>query len=336
MKKKSKYIFSKGTLKRKDNTIFFFNEQEKKTIIPVETIKDFYFFDEVTINTKLMSYLSSKNIDMHFFNHYQSYVGSFYSSKNNNNFYLRKKQMETYEKRRLEIAKKIVLGIKNSMDYTMNHYYKHNHTAQIKNLFFEETKELTTRHLDAAKTINQILMIEGRLWKSFYKMISEILNNEFTFEKRIKRLPNNEINAMISYGNAILYGKVASQLRRTQIDLGVSFLHEITDKRESLVLDIADIFKPIIVINVILKLVNKKMIKREDHFLREFNYCLLNEEGKKILIKEMDERLNKTIMHKKLKRKISLETCIKIEAYKLIKDFIGEEKYVPFHMREGI
>ncbi|WP_306307310.1 hypothetical protein [Cellulosilyticum ruminicola] len=57
---------------------------------------------------------------------------------------------------------------------------------------------------------------------------------------------------------------------------------------------------------------------------------MLNEEGKKIFIQKWEERLQVTIMHKKLNRQVSYRTLIRLELYKLQKHFMEEQEYKPF------
>jgi CRISPR-associated exonuclease Cas4 len=62
------------------------------------------------------------------------------------------------------------------------------------------------------------------------------------------------------------------------------------------------------------------------------NKCVLNESGKKIFVKEIDERLNETIQHRSLKRKVSYRHLIRLECYKLAKHLLDIEEYKPFKM----
>jgi Uncharacterized protein predicted to be involved in DNA repair len=57
---------------------------------------------------------------------------------------------------------------------------------------------------------------------------------------------------------------------------------------------------------------------------------LFNRKWKKKFIKEIDQKLNTTIKHRKLKRNVSYKQLIRLECYKLIKHFLSDEVYVPF------
>lgn len=65
---KTKYITSMGELSRKDNSLCF-RKNNKNIYLPIENIHEIYCMNEVSINTKLLDYLSTKHIVIHFFNY---------------------------------------------------------------------------------------------------------------------------------------------------------------------------------------------------------------------------------------------------------------------------
>lgn len=154
--------------------------------------------------------------------------------------------------------------------------------------------------------------------------------------KRVRRPPDNPINALVSFGNTLLYTKTISAIYRTHLDQRISFLHEPAERRFSLSLDISEVFKPVIVFRTIFDLVNNRKLQVEKHFERKTNYCVLNEAGRKIFIEAFEERVESVIQHKKLKRKVSYRTAIKLDCYKLIKCILEDEQFTPFSLKEGL
>ncbi len=72
------------------------------------------------------------------------------------------------------------------------------------------------------------------------------------------------------------------------------------------------------------------------HFDKKVNYCLLNEEGRKIFITAFEERMETVFVHPKLKRKISYRTAIKLDCYKLIKFILEGKEFNPFNLKENM
>jgi CRISP-associated protein Cas1 len=60
------------------------------------------------------------------------------------------------------------------------------------------------------------------------------------------------------------------------------------------------------------------------------NFCYLKESGRKTILKEWDARLQTTIEHRRLKRKVSYERLIRLECYKLVKHLANDEAYQGF------
>ena len=86
----------------------------------------------------------------------------------------------------------------------------------------------------------------------------------------------------------------------------------------------------------IFELVNNRRLQVDKHFDKKVNYCLLNEEGRKIFVEAFEQRMETVFMHSRLKRKVSYRTAIKLDCYKLIKFILEDEKFVPFSLKENI
>ena len=327
----TKYITSIGELKRKDDSLCF-RKNQKNIYLPVENIKEIYCLNEVSLNTKLLDFLSSKNIIIHFFNYYQGYSGTFYPKDKYNNGKLLIRQVNAFNDNAEIIAKAIVNGIGKNIYQVLYHYYKHE-KKEVKETLDWIKKEMPI-YLTNADNIKKILSVEGELWQRFYSTFKYILPEDFVMNKRVKRPPDNPINALISFGNTLLYTKTISAIYQTHLDQSISFLHEPTEQRFSLSLDLSEVFKPIIVFRTIFELVNNRKLKIDKHFDKKTNYCLLNDSGRQIFIEAFEARIESKFQHSKLKRKISYKTAIKYDGYKLIKYLYEGKEFKPFSVKE--
>ena len=331
MKSETKYIFSKGDLTRQDFSIKYKNETGN-FYLPIEKIKEIYCFNELTISTKLLDILSTAGIIVHFFNYYENYIGTFYPKEALISGKLIVRQAKTFENNRLDIAKAIVIGIAKNIRYVVYHYYRHG-IKELKESIDFYNKDVE-RLLLNAKDIKQILSVEGKIWATFYSTFKYFLPQDFIINKRVKRPPDNPMNAMISFGNTLLYTKTISQIYNTHLEQSISFLHEPSEGRFSLSLDLSEVFKPVIVFKTIFDLVNNKKISVEKHFEEKLNYSLLNEKGKKIFIEAFEDRINQTFEHPKLNRKITYKQAIKLDGYKLIKYIMENRDFIPFNLEK--
>ena len=328
----TKYITSMGELSRKDNSLCF-RKNGKNIYIPIENTKEIYCLNEISINSKLLDFFGKNNIVVHFFNFYGGYSGSFYPKNQYNSGKLLVKQVEKFKNNRIEIAKAIVKGIGANIDEVLYHYYKHG-KSEVKDCI-DWIREDLYKLVDKTENIKELLAYEGEIWMRFYSMFQYFINEDFILNKRAKRPPDNPINALISFGNTLLYTKTISAIYRTHLDQRISFLHEPSEGRFSLSLDISEVFKPVIVYKTIFDLVNNKRIQVAKHFEKSLNYCILNEEGRQIFIESFENRIESTFLHTKLNRKISYRTAIKLDCYKLIKNILENKEFIPFSLKNS-
>ena len=249
----TRYIMSMGELTRKDNSLCF-RKDSKNVYIPVENTKEIFCFNEVSINTKLLDFLSQNNIIIHFYNYYGGYSGTYYPRDHYLSGKLLVKQVNKYNEDRMSIARPIVKGIGLNIYEILYHYYKHD-KKEVKETI-DWIKKNFIPSVDNAKDVKELMSYEGEVWMKFYADFKYFLPEDFVMNKRVKRPPDNPINALISFGNTLLYTKTISAIYQTHLDQRISFLHEPSEGRFSLSLDISEVFKPVIVFRTIFDLVN--------------------------------------------------------------------------------
>ena len=330
-KNHTRYIFSMGELKRKDNSIAFSNEKGN-FYLPIEETRELYCLNEVSFNTKFLDFIAKAGITMHIFNYHGGYSGSFYPKEYLISGELTIKQSLAYVENRLTIAKSIVLAIAANIHETLYHYYRHD-KKELKP-YLDWLKNDVSALLSVCAKIEQVLFVEGQIWNRFYDSFRHFLPEDFVMNKRVKRPPDNPINALVSFGNTLLYTKTISAIYHTHLNQSISFLHSPGEGRFSLSLDLSEAFKPVVVFRTIFELVGRRRISVEKHFDKSLNYALLNEEGKKIFIDAFEERLNETFMHPRLKRKTSYKNCLKLDGYKLIKHIVEGKEFAPFCLKD--
>lgn len=329
--KKSYYLFNPGRLSRRDNTLKFTpvdedgNEGQPK-FIPVEAVSDLYVFGSLDANSALFNFLGKESVNVHFFDYYEHYTGSFHPK----DYLLAGKvlvnQVGHYNKRekRLALARKFVEGASFNMQKNLRYYNNRQRDVEA-NILQIETY---CQQIGEASDVHALMGVEGNIRQAYYAAFDAILG-DFSMGTRTKQPPTNEINTLISFGNMMCYSLCLSQLYHTQLNPTISFLHEPGTRRYSLALDLAEIFKPILVDRTIFRVLNKKEVQSSD-FSIELNRCVLKESGKKAFVKAWDERLAETIRHRVLKKHVSYKHLVKLECYKLSKHILDMEEYKPF------
>lgn len=317
------YLVKNGKLMRKENTVYFVS-REKKFLLPIHKIHTIYVYGRVSVTSGVLSYLAQNGVCIHFFNKYGFFEGSFYPRETLLSGDVVVNQAAHYldDEKRLYLAKEILGGCFDNIVKNLKYY---NLRDSVKDI------EEWIPKVPDVESIPELMSIEGNIWNIYYNSFNYILPDAFTFDKRTRRPPENMVNCLISFSNSLIYSATLSEIYNTQLNPTVSFLHEPHERRFSLSLDLSEIFKPFLGDRVIFKVLNKGIIT-EDHFRKEVNFCLLNEEGKKLILKHFDERLKTTVKHRSLRRNVSYRRLVRLECYKLIKHLLGVQVYRAFRM----
>lgn len=309
-------------MKRKDNTFYFVDSDDQKKSIPIQQMESLHVFGEVDFNSSFINLLNSHQVMLHFYNYYGFYSGTFYPREKRISGFTKVQQCSHYldNNKRLFLARKFVESAAFHMIRNLRNYKE-------TNIYIEQIQNYLSL-LPSALEIEAVMGVEGKIRQTYYAAFNEILPKEFAFDSRTKRPPNDPINALISFGNSLCYTTILSEIYKTHLDPSISFLHEPSTQRFSLALDLAEIFKPLLVDTTIFYCVNKKVINIKDFDYID-NMVLLNETGRKKFIKEWERKLETTVKHRTLKRNVSYKYFIRLECYKLIKHCIGDTPYKP-------
>lgn len=325
--KRSYYIYNNGSLRRRDNTITFIDEYDEKKDLPIERVEDIYVMSEMSFNSSLINILSQYGIPIHFFNYYSFYTGSFYPREQLVSGNLLVHQVEHYSdyEKRMELAKVIIDGA--SYNIYRNLRYYNGRGKDVKS-YMTEIESLRIQ-IPKSKTIQELMGYEGNIRKIYYSAWPILIDQEIEFKKRVKNPPDNMINTLISFVNTLIYTRVLGEIYQTQLNPTISYLHEPGERRFSLSLDLAEIFKPILGDRLIFSLLNRRQITMKS-FTQGLNYLHLTKEASKIIVAELDSKLQTTIKHRELNKTVSYQYLIRLECYKLIKHLLGEKTYDSF------
>ena len=331
--KKTYYLFNPGHLQRKDNTLMFspFDEnghEGKPRYLPVENVGELYCFGALDANSALYNYLGKEQIPVHFFDYYENYTGSFMPRDVliSGKMVIAQVKFQQNKKKRIDIAQRILDGASYNMVKNLKYY---NSRGKDLEPIIGSIENLAAKIPDTS-AINELMGIEGNIRKNYYEAF-ELIINDFSMGGRSYQPPKNEVNALVSFGNMMCYSQCLRAIHQTQLNPVISFLHEPGERRFSLSLDLAEIFKPLLVDRVIFKVTNKRMIQ-SSHFEENLNRVILKPNGKKTFVQAFEDRLEETIAHRALNRSVSYKHLIKLECYKLQKHLLEIEEYKPFKM----
>lgn len=325
---KNYHLINEGIITKRDYTLLFEGKNGKR-YIPVETTDSLYIYSNVIFSGSFFEFVNSKGLNVSMIDRYGEKVGSFVPQNNRRNIKTELKQLKLYEneKERLALAKKLEIASVSNLRANLRYYERRKPSDKL-----QETVEYisgTIQQLNEAKDITRLMTLEAQVRQKYYHCFNVILEDkDFRFEKRTRRPPEDPLNAMISFGNTLLYQRIANEINRTSLDIRIGIVHAAGSRPESLNLDLADIFKPIIVDRTIFTLVNRKMLDMADFVEVENNGIYLSGKGKKIFIREFERKLYQKIQMGNMER--TYDFVIKNEIQCLKRYIERGEKYKPY------
>lgn len=310
------YISQNGSIDRFGNTLYFTGDGFKRHL-PVMNVSEIIITAKVSMSSWAIDYLSKLGILVHYLNESGRYMSSIIpgDSKERGNLTVTQALIYSDKNKRLQIAAEMVHGIKYNIMRNMRYYNKDGILNE---------KIDAVRVLDPAESeIEKILGIEGKIWSIYYSAFPVMFNLKGDF-RRTFHPPRDPVNSMISYGNALLYSTVLSAILISGLNPSISFLHSPGDRSFSLALDIADIFKPVIVERVLATLINNRMMG-DNMFENRDGGVYLNETGRKKFLTSYRDKIESVIRYGG--RNISYATIIEQECRNLCSHLRGENSY---------
>ena len=321
-------ILSDGILRQKDYSLLFESDAGASDI-PIAQTDVINIYSSVIFDTGFLQKALDSGIEIHVFSKENKCVGTFTPSAALRSPRTTMEQLTAYydKERRLALAKLFVLSAIHNTRLNIRYYNKYAPSE-----LYERTLTKLSRvvaQINDCTDYEKLLLLDAKFKELYYGCFDTILREgEFSFERRTRRPPENEVNAMISFGDTVLYNLIATEIYKTPLDIRVGCLHATNRRMESLNLDIADVFKPLIVDRTVFALVNRRAIRSEHFDTQDNGGVYLNTQGVRVFLEAFYDKLETVLTNKD--EKMSYIRIIREETQKLLRYMRTGEKYVPF------
>jgi CRISPR-associated endonuclease Cas1/CRISPR-associated protein Cas4 len=197
--------------------------------------------------------------------------------------------------------------------------------------------ESLTRGIDKAADGDALRGVEGRAARLYFDAYARLLRERggeaFTMDGRNRRPPRDPVNAMLSFGYAILARECAEVLRRVGFDPMRGFLHGMGWGRPALGLDLMEELRALVVDSTVLRVVAEKRVTGGD-FVRELQGVALKPGARRTFLQALDQRREEEITHPVFGYKVSYRRAVELQARVLARVLEGEaERYVALTTR---
>jgi len=220
-------------------------------------------FGNIEITHPAISALMKNNIDTIFLTQNGRYLGRL-APLESKNVFLRKRQYQLLDVPEfgLKMAKSIVAGKLANMATLMLRVKRSKNETEA-GLKAKQIQDLLSG-LDGADAVDSVRGYEGRAAAIYFSAFRLGFTEYTPFTHRVRRPPTDPVNAVLSLLYTFLMNRVYAAVRIAGLDPYPGFLHAIDYGRHSLVLDLMEEFRPIIVDTLVLSLFNLKILQQTD------------------------------------------------------------------------
>lgn len=305
------YVLSPNRYLRLDgeNVVVCDEEKEIKRF-PLHNLSGIVTFGYTGASPALMGACAERNISLCFMTRHGRYLASVVGEVKGN-VVLRKEQYRISEDlhRSALIARNMILGKVYNSKWILERGTR-DHPLQVN---VKSIKKVTAaidghmRNLIGCEDMGNIRGIEGNCASQYFSIVDELIlrdKEHFYIKNRNRRPPLDNVNAMLSFGYAILANECASALSTVGLDPYVGFLHRDRPGRVSLALDLMEELRAVMVDRLVFSLINRSVVSREDFVKKENGAVIMEKEGKKRFLDAWQKKKNEKIKHPFLEEKV--------------------------------
>lgn len=298
--------------------------------LPLHNLEGIVSFGYRGTSPALMGACAERNISLC----YVSPQGKFLarvSGRTKGNVILREQQYESSfdEKISFSIAQNCIIGKVFNARWVLERAVR-DHNLQIDVDRVKEASEKLKNSLEYIKNCKskeQLRGYEGEAASIYFSVFNELIlqqKTNFVFGGRSKRPPMDNVNAMLSFVYTLLTNQIVSALECVGLDPYIGYLHTERPGRVSLALDLIEELRAVLADRFVLSLINKKIVSKKNFKVMENGAVLMDDELRKKLLTEWQNKKKESLTHPYLKEKIQWGMVPYVQAMLLARYLRGD------------
>lgn len=325
------YVTSENSYLSLDGeNIVVFEDKKEVGRLPLHNLEGIVSFGYRGTSPALMGACADRNISLCYVTPQGKFLARV-TGKIKGNVILRQQQYESSRDKEisLSIAKNCITGKIYNARWVLeravrDHSFQIN-TDQVKTASVHLKQSL--EHIRNSQSKEQLRGYEGEAASIYFGVFNELIlqqKKDFVFCGRNKRPPLDNINAMLSFVYTLLTNQIASALECVGLDPYIGYLHTERPGRVSLALDLIEELRAPLADRFVLSLINKKVITRKNFKTKENGAVIMDDEARKRLLTEWQNRKKETITHPFLKEEIEWGMVPYVQAMLLARYLRGD------------
>ena len=266
------YLNRQGTqLRRYGQTLQIFEGDRLFQTLFVHRLEMLVLVGNITLTSGAISLLCREKLETIFMTTSGRYKGRL-EVEESKNVFLTQRQFSTLQDPEfcLQLVKDLVLGKQHNMATLMMRLKRRNakHVAnELQGLHDKLTQEI--KRTQDAQSVESLRGHEGQATALFYKAMRHGLKKDWGFRSRVRRPPTDPVNSVLSFLSTLLFNRMLAAVRQSGLHPGVGYLHSLDYGRYSLVLDLVEEFRSLLVETTTLSLFNLGILQEEDFYYEE-------------------------------------------------------------------
>lgn len=318
-------------LYEENNNIVIKKEDGFKQRVVLNSIESIICLSHATISGGLVDTCSKKHIQIHIIYPYGGYQGTYVGKDYGRSIHLRKQQYKYTDDEdvSLYLARQFMQSkITNSIMFYRNRTKNLHGDSKERVTKLIQELEKSRENINNVNNLDELLVWEGYMSALYFGGLNHVIKNkDFVFNKRTKRPPMDEINAMLSYLYTILISLCGDALYSVGLDPFAGFYHQDRSGRQSLACDLAEEFRAYFVDSLVMNLINERKVNSHDFITTETGAVRFTDECRKVIQKEFIIHRNKKVFSEPLGETIQVGNLIYLQAIRLARYIRGESKY---------
>jgi CRISPR-associated protein Cas1 len=148
-----------------------------------------------------------------------------------------------------------------------------------KRALFARLVENTLAKLPVVEGFSSLMGLEGQVAAAWFALLREALGEAWGFDGRNRQPPRDPVNALLSLGYTLMLSEVRHAVLAGGFDASLGFLHQDYPGRESLALDVLEIFRAS-VDAFVLEWLAATPLEQGSFYYREEEGCRLSKEAR--------------------------------------------------------
>ncbi|MCW6661927.1 CRISPR-associated endonuclease Cas1 [Aerococcaceae bacterium NML201209] len=265
-------------------------QDETQTIVlnkSIKTLDHVIIFGNPQVTTQLLKALAAHHVGVHYFSVNGKYLTSVAPVKADN-YEKQFKQFSalTNENFKLALAKRIVVNKIYLQQQLIASYDTDNLLEETDYIRFQERM----KGAHTATTISELIGQEGRAAKSYFYYLGLLIHHDFCFRGRTKNPPLDPANAMFSLGYDLVYSYMLGIVKKYGLNAGFGCIHQNRHYHATLVSDLMEVWRPILVDDTVMQLCNQQIVRQTDFTKNGAGAYYLNRDARKLLLTEIKNR----------------------------------------------